>query len=92
MANSVVRYLVEKNEIPVYRVFVMGMGNAKVAVSDGTANHARGNRVEVSLLKNNVDQLASAGQPEAMGGMQTQNGYSNQASSPMRRSGGFANA
>ena len=30
MANSVVRYLVEKNEIPVYRIFVMGMGNARV--------------------------------------------------------------
>ena len=32
LANSVVRYLVEKNEIPVYRVFVMGMGNAKRGV------------------------------------------------------------
>ena len=37
MANSVVRYLVEKNEIPVYRIFVMGMGNAKVPAADGSA-------------------------------------------------------
>ncbi|MGA3054334.1 MAG: OmpA family protein [Candidatus Korobacteraceae bacterium] len=64
LANSVVRYLVEKNEVPVYRVFVMGMGNARVAVSDETgAKPAHGNRVEVSLLRNSVDQLASADQP-----------------------------
>ena len=64
LANSVVRYLVEKNEIPVYRVFVLGMGNARVAASEeGGAKPAHGNRVEVSLLKNNVDQLASANQP-----------------------------
>ena len=63
LANSVVRYLVEKNEVPVYRVFVMGMGNARVAVSDETgAKPAHGNRVEVSLLRNSVDQLASANQ------------------------------
>ena len=64
LANSVVRYLVEKNEIPVYRVFVMGLGNARIAVSDEIgAKPAHGNRVEVSLLKNSVDQLASAHQP-----------------------------
>ncbi|HZP21948.1 MAG TPA: flagellar motor protein MotB [Terriglobales bacterium] len=64
MANSVVRYLVEKNQIPVYRVFVMGMGNAKLPPSDdGSASRAHGNRVEISLMKNNVDQLASASQP-----------------------------
>ena len=78
MANSVVRYLVEKNEIPVYRVFVMGMGNAKIATTDGSTTHARGNRVEVSLMKNNVDQLASSGQStDAMAGsMQNQNANS----------------
>ena len=59
MANSVVRYLVEKNEIPVYRVFVVGMGNARIPTEEGTTR-ARGNRVEISLMKNNVDQLASA--------------------------------
>jgi outer membrane protein OmpA-like peptidoglycan-associated protein len=81
MANSVVRYLVEKNEIPVYRVFVMGMGNAKVAATDGSTTHARGNRVEVSLMKNNVDQLASNGQStDAMSGsMQNQSANSTTA-------------
>jgi hypothetical protein len=66
----VVRYLVEEHNVPVYRIFVMGMGNAKVqATSTETAStsnpKANGrpapNRVEVSLLKNNLDQLASNG-------------------------------
>jgi outer membrane protein OmpA-like peptidoglycan-associated protein len=62
MANAVVRYLVEKNSVPVYRIFVMGMGNAQLANTDsGRSAHA--NRVEVSLLKNNLDQLASTNQP-----------------------------
>ena len=86
MANSVVRYLVEKNDIPVYRIFVMGMGNAKLPATDGTTR-AHGNRVEISLLKNNVDQLASVTTPT--GGMAgSQNSYpassASQASSQMQ--------
>ena len=60
MADSVVRYLVEKNEIPLYRVFVMGMGNTKLPVTeDETGKPAHSNRVEISVLKNNVDRLSS---------------------------------
>jgi hypothetical protein len=59
----VVRYLVEKNEVPVYRIFVMGLGNAKLPATDeSNEKPAHGNRVEISLLKNNVDQLASMNQ------------------------------
>jgi flagellar motor protein MotB len=73
MANSVVRYLVEKNQIPVYRIFVMGMGNAKLPATESNSR-AHGNRVEISLLKNNVDQLASAQPDGAMAtGTSTQN-------------------
>ena len=68
MANAVVRYLVEEHNVPVYRIFVMGMGNAKVqstAAESSSNTKANGrpvpNRVEVSLLKNNLDQLASNG-------------------------------
>ncbi len=71
MANSVVRYLVEKNEVPVYRIFVMGLGNAKLAAIEENAKPAHVNRVEISLLKNNVDQLASMNQSAAAGGMQS---------------------
>src|SRR6267378_4873209 len=60
MADSVVRYLVLNHEIPVYRIFVVGMGNAPVATTDETtAKRTSGSRVEVSVLKNSVDQLAS---------------------------------
>jgi len=77
MANSVVRYLVEKNQVPVYRIFVMGMGNAKMPAPDGQAKPAHGNRVEISLLKNDVDQLASASQPngDMSTGMNNQGTY-----------------
>jgi outer membrane protein OmpA-like peptidoglycan-associated protein len=48
MADSVVRYLVLNYDIPAYRIYVIGMGDA--APADG----ARGTRVEVSLLKNDL--------------------------------------
>src|SRR5215472_6627494 len=62
MAESVVRYLVLNHEIPVYRIYLVGMGNAPVqaAANSGEAKPKRmtGGRVEVSLLKNNLEQLA----------------------------------
>ena len=69
MADAVVRYLVLNHEIPVYRIFVVGMGNAPKTDADGKTIRISGGRVEVSLLKNNLDQLASttapADQPQA---------------------------
>ena len=66
MADSVVRYLVLNHEIPVYRIFVLGMGNAPVQDANGKKT-TRGGHVEVTLLKNGVDQLAQAGSAPAMG-------------------------
>ena len=87
MANSVVRYLVEKNGIPVYRIFVMGLGNAKLpATEDSNGKPAHGNRVEVSLLKNNVDQLASMNQLAAPGA--TQSSYSGSYSTSQQSASG----
>jgi outer membrane protein OmpA-like peptidoglycan-associated protein len=65
MADSVVRYLVLNHEIPVYRIFVVGMGNAPVATDDQTAKTKRvsGGRVEVSLLKNDLEQLSASAAP-----------------------------
>ena len=64
MADSVVRYLVENHEIPVYRIYVVGMGNAPApsATAEEGAKPKRmsGGRVEVSLLKNDLEQLASS--------------------------------
>jgi len=52
MADSVVRYLVLNHEIPTYRIYVLGMGNASAD------KRASGTRVEVSLLKNELAQTA----------------------------------
>jgi len=55
MADSVVRYLVLNHQIPVYRIYVMSMGNAPVVGADGTmVKHSSGGRVEISLMKNDL--------------------------------------
>jgi outer membrane protein OmpA-like peptidoglycan-associated protein len=62
MADAVVRYLVLNHEIPVYRIYVVGMGNAPVpaaAGEDAKTKRTSGGRVEISLLKNDLEQLAS---------------------------------
>ncbi|MFY9646958.1 MAG: OmpA family protein [Terriglobales bacterium] len=64
MAESVVRYLALNHDIPIYRIYLVGMGNAP-APSTAAAGEAKpkritGGRVEVSLLKNNLEQLASS--------------------------------
>src|SRR6202166_1031440 len=65
MAESVVRYLVLNHDIPVYRIYLVGMGNAPVPASasnsEAKPKRITGGRVEVSLLKNNLEQLASTG-------------------------------
>ncbi len=60
MAESVVRYMVLNNDVPVYRIYLVGMGNAPVATdTDAKTKHMSGGRVEISLLKNDLEQLAS---------------------------------
>jgi len=59
MAESVVRYLVLEHDVPVYRIYLVGMGNAPSADEAG-AKHVSGGRVEISLLKNDLEQLAAA--------------------------------
>jgi outer membrane protein OmpA-like peptidoglycan-associated protein len=65
MAESVVRYLVLNHDIPVYRIYLVGMGNAPAPATTAAAGDAKpkrinGGRVEISLLKNNLEQLASS--------------------------------
>jgi outer membrane protein OmpA-like peptidoglycan-associated protein len=52
VADSVARYLMLNHEIPMYRIYLIGMGNADVA------KVMHGARVEVSLLKNDIEQTA----------------------------------
>jgi outer membrane protein OmpA-like peptidoglycan-associated protein len=51
MADSVVRYLVLTHNIPIYRIYTVGMGSAP---AEGGTKPVRSARVEVSLLKNDV--------------------------------------
>jgi outer membrane protein OmpA-like peptidoglycan-associated protein len=70
MAESVVRYMVLNHEIPVYRIYLVGMGNAPVESAD--AKHISGGRVEISLLKNDLEQLSSNSSAPATGADQQQ--------------------
>jgi outer membrane protein OmpA-like peptidoglycan-associated protein len=52
MADAVMRYLVESHNVPVHRIYVLGMGD--VPVEAGAKKPTSGGRVEVSLLKNEL--------------------------------------
>ena len=65
MADSVVRYLVVEHQVPVYRIYTLGEGNANVTPSsqsqqtDASGNPVKpyhGARVEVTVLKNTGEQ------------------------------------
>jgi outer membrane protein OmpA-like peptidoglycan-associated protein len=64
IADEVVRYLVINSNVPVYRIYTMGMGNAKVQAASANTNekpkYTKGGRVEISLLQNSLGQMASA--------------------------------
>jgi len=73
MAESVVRYLVLTHDIPVYRIYLVGMGNAPVPSEDPKAKRVSGGRVEISLLKNDLEQLsANTGAPATTADQQQQ--------------------
>ncbi len=64
MAESVVRYLVLNHDIPVYRIYLVGMGNAPTSDETAKTKPVAGGRVEISLLKNDLEQLsANTGAP-----------------------------
>jgi outer membrane protein OmpA-like peptidoglycan-associated protein len=52
MADAVERYMVLNHEVPAYRIYVIGMGNSP------EEKRALGTRIEVSLLKNDLEQTA----------------------------------
>jgi outer membrane protein OmpA-like peptidoglycan-associated protein len=59
-ANSVVRYLSEKHEIPLFRIRTIGMGQAKVIEDEkGRMDRRKSRRVEVNLLRNDTTVVAS---------------------------------
>ncbi len=59
-ASSVVRYLAERHEIPLFRMRTLGMGDAnRVENQDGRVNKKDSRRVEVRLLRNDSTEVAS---------------------------------
>ncbi|MGH9468652.1 MAG: OmpA family protein [Terriglobales bacterium] len=57
LANTVVRYLVLQHNVPLYRIFTMGMGNATPSVAEmGTTptRATRGGTVEIKILENSL--------------------------------------
>ena len=52
MATAVERYLVLNQEIPAFRIYVIGLGNTGASKASGRT------RVEVSVLKNGLEQAA----------------------------------
>jgi len=52
MADAVMRYLVVSHNIPVHRIYVLGMGD--VPAESGSKKPSSGGKVEVSLLKNEL--------------------------------------
>lgn len=77
MAQAVARYLVIEHQVPVYRIFVVGLGNAPLQTSEGQAKKVRGGRVEIAVLKNGLDQL----QPSSSASAPAQGGVAGAASS-----------
>lgn len=67
LADTVVRYMVLQHNIPLYRIYTVGMGNAAPATaqmsdSTGAARSTAGGTVEIKILKNSL-----AGQPNQSG-------------------------
>lgn len=59
LADSVVRYLVLNHEIPVYRIYVVGMGNAPLTTEGGKVKRGAGGTVEIAVLRNDTEQLGT---------------------------------
>jgi outer membrane protein OmpA-like peptidoglycan-associated protein len=71
MAQMVVRYLVLNAEIPLYRIYTVGMGNAPIQAEDGKIHRQKGGKVEISLLKNGLADLnaSNSSAPAATSGV-----------------------
>ncbi len=89
MAEAVRRYLVLNGDVPVYRVHVLGLGNAPVQSEDGKMQRVRGARVQVSLLKNDLEQLSA---PAASGTQTSTPPASGQQAPATQNQGGMSGA
>jgi outer membrane protein OmpA-like peptidoglycan-associated protein len=59
-ACSVVRYLVEAHQIPLFRIRTLGLGDANAVKKEtGRVDYSKSRRVEIHLLRNDTLQVAS---------------------------------
>ena len=58
-ASSVVRYLSEKHEIPLFRMRTIGMGVEKMMASQSPQDKKMSRRVDIHVLRNDVKEMAS---------------------------------
>jgi outer membrane protein OmpA-like peptidoglycan-associated protein len=61
-ASTVVRYLAEKHQIPLYRMRTIGMGESKYKDEDGNYSAKKSRRVEVRLLRNDSTKEVASNQ------------------------------
>jgi hypothetical protein len=59
LADSVVRYLVEEHNLPIYRIHVLGLGNAED--QNSVSGVASGSVVHVTLVQNSLAALNMSG-------------------------------
>ena len=84
MAQMVVRYLVLNHDVPVYRIYTVGMGNAPIQAEDGKMRRQKGGRVEISLLKNGLGDLnaSNSSAPASSSGVTATPGTTQPATQP----------
>jgi outer membrane protein OmpA-like peptidoglycan-associated protein len=59
-ADSVIQYLAAKHNIPPFRIYVIGMGEANpVAENNNSAGRRKNRRVDVALLTNSLESTSA---------------------------------
>ena len=59
-SENVVRYLAQQHQIPLFRMFILGLGEAKQVEDNKTkAGRAANRRVEIALLKSEVESASA---------------------------------
>jgi outer membrane protein OmpA-like peptidoglycan-associated protein len=60
-SENVVRYLSQQHQVPLFRMFILGLGEAKQVEDNKTkAGRAANRRVEITLLKSEIESMSSS--------------------------------